>query len=1043
MRYHFENIQLVKFFCLCMLFVFVTGTMTAQNIAEKKAIRKSVDLKVTDESNSPISGAKVVVGEGMIHLETGADGYLSFTAYPEDFVTITATGYEKVVCHVQDLAADNSVKLVKSKLFMTSDDIVPLPYLTMKKRKMTGSSSVIKGSQLEKYPSTDLRNALTGLAPGLQITERNGSPGFYAEEENGSYGITEKVGVAARGFSLSYIIDGVPSDITEMPLDPHEIESVTIVKDIVGKALYGPYAADGIVLVKTKRGRMNERVLNVNIEDGISVIDRMPEWTNGVDYANLNNMARQTDEMEPLYSTSDIAGYAKNDPYDLYHPNINFREMMLKNSMAFRRANVSSSGGSDRVQYASYLGYSGEGDIFEIGPKSDYNRLTARSNIDIEINEFIKLQFDINGGLTFRRSPNYGYATSEGSADMSLIEMNSVLSNINSIPPNAFPVYANNDPELEDPWFGVSPVYTINPIGNILYNGYYTETGRIGNAKASIDFDLSHFVKGLKSKTFFSFDALNLIRLGKAENYFAYIATPSKTALGQDTILLTKSRDGVTTPNLSNLHDYYTQRHTFFENISYSKETGIHNVEASLTYFFNELKRNGYTHPQRQQNVILSGIYSINDKYSFQGVLNYAGSYAFARYDLFPSFGASWVISEEPFMSGMEWIDFLKLRAEAGILGVEAFNSPFLYRSNWTYTTGSVFGPYTTNRWFGTTQEPTVYRSYPSRTGNPDIDWQRTKEFTAGLDALFFGGKVALELNYFNILRDGQLSQRSNQIPYSVGLSSALPWYNYNETRYFGLEAGLTFTEKAGSFSWTLGGNATVMNSKLITYDEPEYRYDYQYHAGTAADTYWGHTYLGKFKSDAEALEVPQIFDAQLKAGDLKYKDMNNDGFVDDNDRSAIGHTSPRLHYALHANLKYRNFDMTVLGTGCAFYDIPLTNSYFWNGWGDNNYSKFVRENIGGDYPRLTYYKVNNNFVASDYWLTKGGYFKIQNVELAYNIPADKLKMIRSRGMRLFVRGANLLTLSQLKDVDPESISSGISVYPLFRTFSGGIKLTF
>jgi len=190
-------------------------------------------------------------------------------------------------------------------------------------------------------------------------------------------------------------------------------------------------------------------------------------------------------------------------------------------------------------------------------------------------------------------------------------------------------------------------------------------------------------------------------------------------------------------------------------------------------------------------------------------------------------------------------------------------------------------------------------------------------------------------------------------------------------------------------------------------------------------------------------LEVPQIYDSELKKGDLKYKDMNNDGFVDDNDLSAVGHTSPRLYYSLHANFKYMNFDLTVLGTGCAFYDLALTNSYFWNGWGDNNYSEFVRDNVGGEYPRLTYYKVNNNFVASDFWLTRGGYFKIQNVELAYNIPADKLKMIRSRGMRLFVRGANLLTLSGVKDVDPESINSGISVYPLFRTFSGGIKFTF
>ena len=141
--------------------------------------------------------------------------------------------------------------------------------------------------------------------------------------------------------------------------------------------------------------------------------------------------------------------------------------------------------------------------------------------------------------------------------------------------------------------------------------------------------------------------------------------------------------------------------------------------------------------------------------------------------------------------------------------------------------------------------------------------------------------------------------------------------------------------------------------------------------------------------------------------------------------------------------MSYKNLEVTVVGTGCAFYDLPLTNVYFWNGWGDNNYSAFVRDNAGDAYPRLTYYKVNNNFLNSDFWLTKGDYFKIQNVELAYTIPSNKLELIKSQGMRIFLRGANLLTISKVRDVDPESINSGVTLYPLYRTFTCGIKLTF
>jgi hypothetical protein len=311
------------------------------------------------------------------------------------------------------------------------------------------------------------------------------------------------------------------------------------------------------------------------------------------------------------------------------------------------------------------------------------------------------------------------------------------------------------------------------------------------------------------------------------------------------------------------------------------------------------------------------------------------------------------------------------------------------------------------------------------------------------MDGLMFNSRLLWEVSYYNNLRNGQIVQLAYALPYIAGYSAALPRFNYNDTRYFGVEAAMQFTDNAGSLEYSFGANATIQDSKIEKYDEPDYRFAYQTRVGTAADTYWGQACLGKFSSDAEALEIPQLFDVVLKQGDLKYQDMNDDGFIDDNDQSALGHTLPRLYYSLNGSLNYKNFGLNIVGTGCAFYDIPLTNAYFWNGWGDDNYSNFVRDNIGGAYPRLTYYKVNNNFVNSDFWLTKGDYFKIQNVELAYTIPAAKLQVIRSRGMRLFVRGANLLTISSVKDVDPESINSGVTLYPLNRTFTGGIKLTF
>lgn len=1031
-----------RFIVVFMICVFLSGSITAQDKIEKTDKIVSVSLKVVDDNGNSIPNTQVIIGERLIQIESDENGIVLFNAFPDDFVTITSSGYEKNVSLVQEILMNNTIKLKKSKLYMSSDDNIPLPFLTLKKRKIPGSVYVMRSEQLEKYPSTDLRNAYTGLATGVEVLELNGQPGLNAEEKLGIYNITDKITISARGRSMVHIIDNIPIDITEMPLDPDEIESISIIKGIVGKAMYGPAGADGIIFIKTKHGNKNQRIRKVNIESGISVIDRFPEWTSGADYAMLNNQARINDGLTPHFTDSDIASYSLNDPYDKYHPSVNYREMLLKNTRSFRRANISSSGGNDRVRYAAFLGYNGEDDIYKIGPMSDYNRINARSNIDISINDFLKIKFGFFAGLTKRRSANYGYSTSEYDANMDLLEFNAVIKDITSIPPIAFPVYANNDPSLEKPWYGVSNAYKNNTIGDLTEAGFYTESDRIGANNISLDFDMNHIIKGLKSTTYIGFSLSDLVRIGKAENYPAYIVSPDA-----DSIRLTFVHDGISTPNLSNLHDYFSQRFAGYESLNYDNSFGNNSIQMALTYFISKVSRNMIDEPERQQNGVWTGIYSYNDKYSIQGVLNYAGSSSFAegkRFELFPSVGVSWVISEETFMSKLNFLDYFKLRAEAGILGYNNFLSPFYFRDNWNQSKGANFGPYSAQQWFGSTKDNSVYRTSLGRIGNPNLSWEKRKEFSIGIDALMFNQKLSFEANYYNNLRDGEITQLINSLPYVAGYGVS-PLFNYNKTRYFGLETRIQFTNSIGKFEYSIGGNATIQNSKYVKFDEPNYRFAYQFHTGTATDTYWGLSSLGKFKSDAEAIEVLQLFDDVLHKGDLKYEDMNLDGVVDDNDQVALGHTSPRLFYALTANLKYKNFDVTIIGTGRAFYDLALTNRYYWNGWGDDNYSNFVKDNIGGAYPKLNYNKVNNNFVNSDFWLTnKGDYFKIQNIELAYNLPSNILKIFSGgRGVRVYVRGANLLTISKVKDVDPESIDSGIDIYPLYKTFSGGIKLTF
>ena len=1055
MRFNYILYQKIRFACLLVFCILLSWPVNAQAQKEKK-VRQLIDvtLKVVDENGTPIPKASVVIGEGIIHTETDQNGSVTFKGYAADVVTVSAPAFEKNVSVVSDLLLKNTITLLKAKIQMTSDDVVPLPFTTLKRRYLTGPEVVVDGKIFERYPSTDIRNSLTGLTSGWDIRELDGSPGLSAQEGLQNFaGVSNAMGATDKFSGVPMImVDGMPTEVQEAPLDPSEIESATLLKGILGTAMYGPAGTGGILMIKTKHGAKNERMLNFDMENGVSTIDRMPGWVDGATYATLNNTARENSLLADKYTPAAITNYAANDPNSLRYPSVNFKDMILKSSKSFTRVNLSSSGGNDVVQYFSYIGYNEEGDIYKIGKTADYNRINTRQNVTAKINDQFNVQFSFYGNVTIRRSPNYGYNSNFTSEDagsnpvLSLTELPSILSDINSIPPVAFPVFAYVDPTNNTPWYGVSSSYSQNPIGGVVSQGYYTDQTRTGASNLTLNYDMGNLIKGLKSATYFGFNVSNMTRLGKANDYLAYTSSISSKT-GNDTIIKSSSHGLVNQSDMAKLMDFYFQRFTFWENISYDKTFGDHTIQSTLTYNQNKAYVNGVEEPQRNQNLAWSAMYSFKDKYSLQGVLNYAGTTSFSkdkRFGLFPALGASWVISDESFMSNLKFLNYLKLRAQYGVVGRESYFPVLYYVDRWSQnSSGSATGPYSSLQWFGSTTDATVYRNSPQRIGNPNLTWEKRSEFNVGFDAKFLNQKLALEVSYYNYIIDGALVQINNVLPYTAGLQGARPTYNFNKTQYNGVTADLHFTNRVGEFEYTIGANATTTLSKALKYDEPNYRSDYQKHTGKAADAIFGMVYEGKFATDAETTVIPQLFDATLKAGDLKYKDMNGDGFIDDNDQAMIGHSSPRLFYALNVTLKYKNIELFILGNGRAFYDIALTNSYYWNGWGDNTYSNFVANNVGGAYPRLTYYKVNNNFLTSSYWLTKGDYFKIQNIELSYTIPAKWLQFMGSRGIKIYIRGANLLTLSKVKDVDPESINSGVTVYPLFKTFSGGVKFNF
>ena len=316
---------------LCMLLILPAWFSPAAAQARKAQPRRvDVSVAVVTPDGKPVPNAGFTVGEGVRHLRADEAGRIVFSVAPRDLVTVSAEGFTPVRALGSALAESSQVTLTPAILLAGENDDIPLPYTTLKKRYSVGSSIVIRGEELEKYSSTDIRNALTGLASGVEVAEKFGGPGVNPLEHIGQYGASTRVSVTTRGKQMMYMVDDIPVQIDETPLDPQQIESVTIVRDVLEKSLYGPSAANGIVYIKTKRGRYNDRYLTVDVEGGVNTVDRMPEYVSGADYARLNNIARNNSGLDMLYSRDDVAkflpiylekGILKYDPFQIIDVN--------------------------------------------------------------------------------------------------------------------------------------------------------------------------------------------------------------------------------------------------------------------------------------------------------------------------------------------------------------------------------------------------------------------------------------------------------------------------------------------------------------------------------------------------------------------------------------------------------------------------------------------------------------------------------------------------------------------------------------------------
>ncbi len=921
---------------------------------------------------------------------------------------------------------------------------------------MTSGTQQVNESDLEHITISDIRRRLRGLFLSAQVLENCGGLNQSGVMTSPFFN-SDQLSAQSRCFwNVACIIDDVPVPMNQYLLDPNQIESITMITDIADKAAYGPVAAEGAFYIRTKKGGYDTPLrMTFDFESGIEMPGIWPEYCNGEQYAILNNIAREQSGYNALYSAEDIKGFANGSPNDIKYPNVDYRDLFFNDYKPVSRFGFNATAGSKNIKFnTSVNGLYGD-DLVKIGPSTYFSKLNLSTSVTAKIGQWVEANATFNGLLTFTQDGNGG---SFGEA--------------NFTSPIAFPLTLDIDPESEyyddeamgskQTIYGVSKVEPGNPYAAQIEGGYQRCKRRSGMFSSTINFDMSWLLPGLKSKTFVNIATFFSATMGKNEDYLAFNWDREKIIDGRSV-----DHVGTKVADESVLANSTFQTINAFERLSYNWGKNGHKVNANLTGWITDAASSGKKTPTKLLSGIATVKYSYNDRYVLDLVSNNSGTTQFKgskRWGWFPAVGAAWNLHNEGFMKNVSWIDYLKIRGQYGKIGdMDIYGKEDnLWEASYHAKTeaeeaasGYHFGPNEGTCWFGTLTDP-LSSSGINRFGNEALTWPVITEFDAGFDATLFN-QLDVKFNWYKDIQSGVIMNVSEEISNTLGQTwGAGPtkgvtgqYGNHDQYTYKGWELGLGWHKDWKDFGYNIGveGRHWDKINDIITNNF--YRYDYQDGRGRHASEWRGYIYDGILTEEDIASGYPTL-GSGAKAGDLKYKDVNEDGKIDSNDKMYIASGNAKLRFSVNLELRYKKFDFYMVGTGQAGYKAYLSGTYFMGGYSVNNYSKFIWDQLtatgtpsayGEEFPRLCYIMNNNNFECSEYWLRDGSWFKIQSVELGYTTDLKRIKWIK--GMRLSLRGTNLCTFTKVPYIDPEATVAGIQAAPLYKAFTFGAKFNF
>jgi TonB-linked SusC/RagA family outer membrane protein len=893
------------------------------------------------------------------------------------------------------------------------EEKVLLPFGEINKDRLVGAIDVIKTEDLSHTSDYNVESALVGLAPGLIVSKGSGAPGF------------DTTWMRVRGLSRGgddaplIVIDGIANRaLASISID--EVESIQVLKDITAKMLYGSKAANGVVMVTTKRGYNGKKKVDFFIESGVKSPTYLPEYLNSGQYARLYNQARINDGLDPLYSNDDINEY-ENNPSVLY-PDVDYNDTFLKKNASFQRLNAQLIGGDDAVKYFLNLGFIGEDGLEKVGPGQKFNRLNIRANLDYKVNKIVTAFLDISGRMDIWDRAN--------------INNSEFFSTLSTHRPNDYALWVEEPGDNDN--LGWSPRVGTNLVGEFTRSGYVNTKNYYSQTNFGLDFDLSSITEGLSVGGYVTFDFANNIALGKNLTY-SRVDPATGTRIGTDVLQSGEVRRG----------DDSRQNLGLIAKIDYEKSWGKNDLLINISGLQQTLTRkatlDGPTTQQDDKNMNFGARvnYMFNNKYTIEGSSSYMGSDKFTednRWGLFGAGGLGWIISNEDFLKNSKSINYLKLKGSYGVMGYDRSFDYLLYRD--FYQGGGAFN-------FGPRNSTTDFAWRAGQIGNPDLTFEKSQELNIGIESRLFNNKVTLEVNYFDELRYDMPVVLNNAIPDYTG--QLKPIGNFNEVTNNGVDLHIDYTDNIGEFKYTIGTNFIYSKAVNKVFDEIN-EYANLNRTGEATDAIYGWVADGLYQNDADIASygVTSSY-GEIIPGDVKLLNIVNDradNIIDQFDRQVIGNFTPRMNYSINLDLEYKGFRLFVLGQGVAGFDRVLSNNTYWN-VGENKYSVQALGSAvpgavaGATSPRLTSLGQSHSYRTSTYWLESGDFFKIRTAELSYSFKDEVSEKIGAQGFKLFVRGNDLFSFSKIKNSDPENLNAGVTDYPMYTTLSLGLKLTY